>query len=160
MTGHGTPRATDRAARGARTRARQGLAGARHGRNNPGMTGPARRRPRVLLANLEPIARVGMGELLAGDGIDVVIATPATIITRAAQDEPDAVVLGRDDAESWEISRCVRRVAPAAKVILWSRDEDVMEVLDPGPTGRRRTCSAMPDALLSEVNTTPNPGEE
>jgi hypothetical protein len=46
----------------------------------------------------------------------------------------------------------VRTASPETKVVLWSRDEDVMEVLDPGSTTPRRYFAAVPEELRSELS--------
>jgi hypothetical protein len=46
----------------------------------------------------------------------------------------------------------VRTASPETKVILWARDEDAMEVLDPGATTPRRFFTAVPEELRSELS--------
>ena len=115
------------------------------------MTAGRPRRPRVLLGDLEPIARLGMTRLLTDAGAEVVgdDDEPAAIEDRAERLTPDVIVLTLEPAG--ELGRRVRAAAPAAKVILWPRDETVMQVLDPGPAAPQRVLRAAPDALLGEL---------
>jgi hypothetical protein len=46
----------------------------------------------------------------------------------------------------------VRTAAPDTKVILWARDEDVMEVLDPAATAPRRFFASVPEELRNELS--------
>jgi DNA-binding NarL/FixJ family response regulator len=96
------------------------------------------RPPRVLLGNL---------------GVEVAEESRSTAVADvAAAMEPDAVVLPlEDDDGATGISRLVRAAAPAAKVILWARDESRMHVYDAGRTEPRRVADGTPDALLNEL---------
>jgi CheY-like chemotaxis protein len=112
-------------------------------------------RPRVLLGNLEPMVRLGMLEFLSEDGIEVIgdEERPQALVLMAGQLRPDAVVLDLLQGSSRELCERVRSAAPDTKVILWARDEDVMEVLDPGATTRRRFFASVPEQLRSELST-------
>ncbi len=57
------------------------------------------------------------------------------------------------DRSSRELGERVRTASPETKVILWARDEDAMEVLDPGSTTPRRFFTAVPEELRSELST-------
>lgn len=111
------------------------------------------RRPRVLLANLEPIAMLGMTELLEDGGIEVVSngGSSGLIVAEARRLSPDAVVLGRADDGTGELSARIRAAAPGAKVIVWERDETAIEVYEPGSTTPRRVDTEVRAALLSEL---------
>ncbi len=111
------------------------------------------RRPRVLLANLEPIAMLGMTELLEDGGIEVVSGggSRGLIVAEARRLSPDAVVLGRADGGAGELSSQIRAAAPGAKVIVWERDETAIEVYEPGSTTSRRVDTDVRAALLSEL---------
>ena len=108
-------------------------------------------RPRVLLGNLEPMVRLGMLNVLAEDGIDV-IEEEESVVLMAGRLRPDAVVLDLLQDSSRELGELVRAASPRTKVILWSRDEDAMEVLDPGAGTPRRFYAAVPEELLSELS--------
>jgi DNA-binding NarL/FixJ family response regulator len=110
-------------------------------------------RPRVLLGNLEPMVRLGMLEFLAGDGIEVIgdEERPQALVLMAGQLRPDAVVLDLLQGSSRELCERVRTASPDTKVILWARDEDVMEVLDPGATTPRRFFASLPEELRNEL---------
>jgi DNA-binding NarL/FixJ family response regulator len=113
------------------------------------------RRPRVLLGNLEPMVRLGMNEVLEEEGIDVIgeEGQPQALVLMAGRLRPDAVVLDLGQGTSRALGERVRTASPRTKVILWARDEDVMEVLDPGSAPPRRFYSAVPEELRSELTT-------
>jgi AmiR/NasT family two-component response regulator len=109
--------------------------------------------PRVLLGNIEPILGIGLAAVLTDSGADVVgrERMPPRIVAEADRLQPDVVVLNRDDAGSRSLCVQVRRVAPTSKVILWARDESVMEVLDPGSGVARLIRATVPEDLSREV---------
>jgi hypothetical protein len=108
--------------------------------------------PCVLLGNLEPMVRLGMSDVLAPDGIEVVAAQQsASIVAVAERLRPTAVVLALDDVSAGELGEQVRTAAPQTKVILWARDEQEMQVFDPGSSMPRLIRSSLPEALRSEL---------
>jgi DNA-binding NarL/FixJ family response regulator len=111
-------------------------------------------RPRVLLGSLEPMVRLGMLNVLAEDGIDVIgeEERPQALVLMAGRLRPDAVVLDLHQGSSRELGERVRTASPKTKVILWARDEDAMEVLDPGAAAPRRIFTAVPEELRSELS--------
>jgi DNA-binding NarL/FixJ family response regulator len=111
-------------------------------------------RPRVLLGSLEPMVRLGMLNVLAEDGIDVIgeEERPQALVLMAGRLRPDAVVLDLHQGSSRELGERVRTASPKTKVILWARDEDAMEVLDPGAASPRRIFTAVPEELRSELS--------
>jgi DNA-binding NarL/FixJ family response regulator len=111
-------------------------------------------RTRVLLGNLEPMVRLGMIDVLQEEGIEVIgeEERPQALVLMAGRLQPDAVVLDLLDRSSRELGERVRTASPETKVVLWSRDEDVMEVLDPGSTTPRRYFAAVPEELRSELS--------
>jgi DNA-binding NarL/FixJ family response regulator len=111
-------------------------------------------RPRVLLGNLEPMVRLGMIDVLEEDGIEVIgeEERPQALILMAGRMRPDAVVLDLLDRSARELGERVRTASPETKVILWARDEDAMEVLDPGATTPRRFFTAVTEELRSELS--------
>jgi DNA-binding NarL/FixJ family response regulator len=113
-------------------------------------TGP----PRVLLGNLEPMVRLGMIDVLREDGVEVVgeEERPQALLLMAGRLRPDAVVLDLLARSSRELCDRVREAAPETKVILWARDEDAMEILDPGATTPRRYFTAVPEELRMELS--------
>jgi DNA-binding NarL/FixJ family response regulator len=110
--------------------------------------------PRVLLGNLEPMVRLGMMDVLQEDGVEVVGGEerPQALVLMAGRLRPDAVVLDLLARSSRELCDRVREAAPEAKVILWARDEDAMEILDPGATTPRRYFTAVPEELRMELS--------
>ena len=116
----------------------------------------------MLLANLEPMALLGMSQVLADGGIDVVSdgGRSGFIVAEARRLSPDAVVLGRADDEAGELSAQIRAAAPRAKVIVWERDETAMEIFEPGSTKSRRVATETRAALLSELGAVQANGEK
>ena len=110
--------------------------------------------PRVLLGNLEPMVRLGMMDVLREDGVEVVgeEERPQALVLMAGRLRPDAVVLDLLARSSRELCDRVREAAPDTKVILWARDEDAMEILDPGATTPRRYFTAVPEELRMELS--------
>ena len=107
----------------------------------------------MLLGNLEPMVSLGMTAVLGDDGIDVVgqEPRPAALLLMAGRLQPDAVVLDLGRADSHELGHRVRRAAPRTTVILWARDEDAMEVFDPGSTTPRRFHTELTEELRGEL---------
>src|ERR1700755_147080 len=87
--------------------------------------------PRVLLGNLGPIMRLGMNRVLSEQGCQVVGQEdrPSAIIGAVHRLRPDIVVLALDGGSSHELGRLVRGASPETTVVLWAREEDLMEVL-------------------------------
>jgi AmiR/NasT family two-component response regulator len=108
-----------------------------------------------MLGNLGPMARMGMRRLLSEDGIEVVgdQLASASVTPEVERVQPDIVVLDLDQTDSQQLSELVRLACPHAKVVLWARTEDVMEVIDPGATRRRWVLSGVPEDLLAEMST-------
>lgn len=106
---------------------------------------------RVLLGNLEPITVVGLRRVLADDGIEVVAQEhmPSRIVSEVRRLQPDVVLLDRGSAGA--LGEEVRNAAPGSKVILWARDETVMEVLDAPADGSRLVALTAQGVLRSEL---------
>jgi DNA-binding NarL/FixJ family response regulator len=109
--------------------------------------------PRVLLGNLEPVVRLGMTMVLEEDGIEIVGAEerPHALVLMAGRLRPDAVVLDLEQPASREVGARVRLASPETTVIFWTRDEDLMEVLDPGASEPRRHYESVSEELRSEL---------
>lgn len=108
-----------------------------------------------MLANLGPMARVGMVRLLSEDGIEVIgdRLAPSSITSEIERLRPDVVVVDLDQAESQQLCELVRSACPNTKVVLWASTEDVMEVIDPGAARPRWVLSGVPEDLLAEIST-------
>lgn len=111
--------------------------------------------PRVLLGDLDPIMVIGMARVLEADGAEVIGQErhPSQIVRLAGRMRPDVVVLESDGAGSRELGARVQRVSPETKVILCDRDEEAMEVLDPGSLNSRLVAVAPADGLRMELAT-------
>src|ERR1700750_1553635 len=95
--------------------------------------------PRVLLGNLGPIMRLGMNRVLSEEGCHVVGQEdrPSAIVGAGHRLRPDIVVLDLDGGSSNGLAQLVRGASPETTVVLWARDEDLMEVLDPASSASR-----------------------
>jgi DNA-binding NarL/FixJ family response regulator len=114
---------------------------------------PGSPRPRVLLGNLEPVVCMGMTTVLREDGVEIVgqEERPAALLLMAGRLRPDAVLLDLGRADSRELGDRVRVASPETTVILWARDEDAMEVFDPGSPTPRRFHTELPEELRGEL---------
>jgi len=114
------------------------------------------RPPCVLLANLEPVALVGMADVLTGGGVDVVVGNGSApdIVERVRRIRPDALLLDRGSHFAMQIGRQALEAAPGTKVILWPRDEGEMEILDSADSAPRRVAMSPSRALLNELRPT------
>ena len=108
---------------------------------------------RVLLVNLEPLARLGMLQVLAARGLEVLDDESPTdgLVEDVSRLSPDAIVLGLGGRTTSDLRERVRAAAPRAKVILWSSDETEMQVFDPGSRTPRHVAAPDADALVSEL---------
>ena len=98
---------------------------------------------RVLLGNLEPIVALGMAGVLEEQGFEVIgsEARPQPLVLLAGRLRPDAVILDLHYPDSRALAGRVRAASPETTVVLWTRDEDVMEV------AARRISSPTPEDL-------------
>jgi chemotaxis response regulator CheB len=108
---------------------------------------------RVLLGNLEPIMVVGLRQVLEDEGMEVIGAErePEQLICEAERQQPDVVVLDRDEAAR-ALGEQVCHAAPHAKVILWARDETVMEVHEAVSHTSRLVALTATDGLRDELS--------
>jgi len=107
-------------------------------------------RPRVLLGVLDPILSVGIARALMDGGAAVVDhATEAdALVARAAECLPDAVVVGPRPSG---LSARLRVAAPAATVVVWRGDEEIIEVLSPGTSAPRVVPAPPAERLHGEL---------
>jgi DNA-binding NarL/FixJ family response regulator len=106
----------------------------------------------VLLADLRPMLSVGMHGMLTEQGMQVVNASTEPDLREAVERlQPSAVVLDLDGPAPRELTDTVRAACPEAKVVLISRREDVMEVLDPGAQAPRYVLGDVPAELCAEL---------
>ena len=109
--------------------------------------------PRVLLGNLEPVVKLGMTAVLEEDGIEVIgeESRDAALVLMAGRMRPDAVVLDLLGRDAHALGGRVQSASPDTKVLLWARDEDELQVLDPGAKEPRRLVAAAHEELRSEL---------
>jgi AmiR/NasT family two-component response regulator len=112
------------------------------------------RRPRILLGNLGPIMRMGMRRVLTEDGCEVVGQEdrPSAIVGAAHRLRPDVCVLDLDDGSAHSLGRLVVGASPGTTVVLWAREEDLMEVIDPVSADSRRVSAPVLERLRSELS--------
>jgi DNA-binding NarL/FixJ family response regulator len=110
--------------------------------------------PRVLLGNLGPIMRLGMNRVLSEHGCQVVGQEdrPSAIVGAAHRLRPDIVVLDLDGGSSHELAQLVRGASPETTVVLWAREEDLMEVLDPASRASRLVSAPVLERLRGELS--------
>jgi DNA-binding NarL/FixJ family response regulator len=111
-------------------------------------------RPSVLLGNLGPIMRLGMNRVLSEQGCQVVGQEdrPSAIIGAAHRLRPDIVVLDLDNGSSYELAQHVRGASPETTVVLWAREEDLMEVLEPASSTSRLVSAPIVERLRGELS--------
>ena len=111
-------------------------------------------RPSVLLGNLGPIMRLGMNRVLSEQGCQVVGQEdrPSAIIGAAHRLRPDIVVLDLDNGSSYELAQLVRGASPETTVVLWAREEDLMEVLEPASSTSRLVSAPIVERLRGELS--------
>ena len=110
--------------------------------------------PRVLLGNLGPIMRLGMNRVLSEEGCQVVGQEdrPSAIVGAAHRLRPDIVVLDLDGGSSNELAQLVRGASPETTVVLWAREEDLMEVLEPASSASRLVSAPIVERLRGELS--------
>ena len=115
---------------------------------------PSQPGPSVLLGNLGPIMRLGMNRVLSEQGCQVVGQEdrPSAIIGAAHRLRPDIVVLDLDNGSSYELAQLVRGASPETTVVLWAREEDLMEVLEPASSTSRLVSAPIVERLRGELS--------
>ena len=115
---------------------------------------PSESGPRVLLGNLGPIMRLGMNRVLSEEGCQVVghEDRPSAIIGAAHRLRPDIVVLDLDNGSSYELAQLVRGASGETTVVLWAREEDLMEVLEPVKSTSRLVSAPILERLRGELS--------
>ena len=110
--------------------------------------------PRVLLGNLGPIMRLGMNRVLSEQGCHVVGQEdrPSAIVGAAHRLRPDIVVLDLDNGSSYELAHLVRGASPETTVVLWAREEDLMQVFEPASSTSRRVSAPIVERLRGELS--------
>jgi AmiR/NasT family two-component response regulator len=109
---------------------------------------------RVMLGDLAPIMAIGLRAVLEEDGIDVIglEREPERIVIQAERLQPDVVVLDLDKDGARALGGRIQHVAPRSKVILWARDETVMEVLESVSRTPRLVAITVPEGLRNELS--------
>ena len=105
---------------------------------------------RVLIGQFGTVARMGLRELLDGQGIEVVAEAQSAegIVSCVSEVRPDVVVLDLDDECALETAEEITSEFPAIKVIACSCEEPVMRVFPPFHHGESY-ASKLSAALLA-----------
>ena len=105
---------------------------------------------RVLIGQFGTVARMGLRELLDGQGIEVVAEVDLTgeIVPSVSEVRPDVVVLDLDDERALGVAEEITSEFPAIKVIACSCEEPVMRVFPPFHHGESY-ASKLSAALLA-----------
>ena len=98
--------------------------------------------------------RLGMNRVLSEEGCHVVGQEdrPSAIIGAAHRLRPDIVVLDLDNGSSYELAQLVRGASPETTVVLWGREEDLMEVLEPVSSTSRLVAAPIVERLRGELS--------
>jgi DNA-binding NarL/FixJ family response regulator len=115
-------------------------------------------RLRVLLGDLEPILAIGLRAVLEEEGIDVIgeEREPPRLLREAMRLQPDVVVLDLNVPSARTLGEQVRAAVPDTKVILWARDETVMEVLESLSRAPRLVPLTGSEGLRNELSNSRN----
>jgi DNA-binding NarL/FixJ family response regulator len=105
---------------------------------------------RVLIGQFGSVARMGLRELLDGQGIEVVAeaGTDREIVSCVSEVRPDVVVLDLDDETALGLAEEITAEFPSIKVIACSCEEPVMRVFPPFHHGESY-ASKLSAALLA-----------
>ena len=104
---------------------------------------------RVLIGQFGAVARMGLRELLDGQGIEVVAEVDLTgeIVPSVSEVRPDVVVLDLDDERALGVAEEITSEFPAIKVIACSCEEPVMRVFPPFHHGESYASKLSADLL-------------
>lgn len=110
---------------------------------------------RVLIGQFGTVARLGLRELLDGQGIEVVAEAESAeeILTGLNEVRPDVVVLDLDDERVIDLAGEITSEFPAIKVIACSCEEPVMRVFPPFHHGESYASKLSADALARALST-------
>jgi DNA-binding NarL/FixJ family response regulator len=120
------------------------------------------RRTRVLIAKLEPIARLGLSQALVEDRIEVLgdEQDEDAVVLTARQTRPDAIVLGDDQSRSAELAARLRVAVPEARLVFFHRDGDGPDGMASSDASPPRSRAPFAEVLLAELAAArPNPEE-
>jgi DNA-binding NarL/FixJ family response regulator len=100
---------------------------------------------------------VGLRTVLEEEGIAVVgqEREPRRIVSEVERLQPDVVVLDLNHDGARALGEQIQEAAPGVKVILWARDETVMEVLESVSRTSRLVALTVPEGLRSEFSSRP-----
>jgi AmiR/NasT family two-component response regulator len=97
---------------------------------------------------------MGMRRVLTEQGCEVVGQEdrPSAIVGEVHRLRPDVVVLDLDEGSAQQLGRLVAGASPETTVVLWAREEDLMEVIDPVSADSRRVSAPIVERLRSELS--------
>ena len=109
----------------------------------------------MLLAGLDPILQVGIARALYDGGAEVIgdDADPDadTLVLRAGDLAPNAIVLGEVPSATPGLGARLREAVPLATIVLWRSDAHVVAVLVPGESAARVTPAPTAEQLSREL---------
>jgi DNA-binding NarL/FixJ family response regulator len=97
---------------------------------------------------------VGLRTVLEEEGIEVVgqEREPRRIVSEVERLQPDVVVLDLNHDGARALGEQIQDALPGVKVILWARDETVMEVLESVSRTPRLVALTVPEGLRDELS--------
>jgi AmiR/NasT family two-component response regulator len=96
----------------------------------------------VLIGDFGVVARMGLQQLVAGEGLEVLGAAERRqeIVPRLREVQPDVVLLDLDSGDAPEFAAWISAAFPAVTVIACSSDEPIMRVFPPFHRGESYTA--------------------
>ena len=111
---------------------------------------------RVLLGHFGNIVRLGLDDLLRGEGCELVAeeTTGEALVDRLLKALPDVVVLDLDDEQGPETAQAISAAFPSVKVVAFSADGLTMRVFPPFHRGESYAMALSTQGLLETVSST------
>ncbi|MGH9226472.1 MAG: hypothetical protein ACRD2W_22380 [Acidimicrobiales bacterium] len=111
---------------------------------------------RVLLGHFGNIVRLGLDDLLRGEGCELVAeeTTGEALVDRLVKALPDVVVLDLDDEQCPATARAISAAFPSVKVVAFSADGQTMRVFPPFHRGESYAMALSTQGLLETVSST------
>ncbi len=109
--------------------------------------------PLVLVVDDAAATRRLMRRVLERHGFRIIeAATGEEALAAVVEARPDIVVLDLDGGSAHQLGRLVSGASPDTTVVLWAREEDFMEVIDPVSADSRRVSAPVLERLRSELS--------
>jgi AmiR/NasT family two-component response regulator len=108
---------------------------------------------RVLMGEFNALHRVGLESMLRVDGIELVHATAADVMTRLVEVLPDVIVLDLDQRDTPALVALIVHRFPGVKVLACSSEQPMMRVYPPLHYGESYQTELDPALLTSAIQT-------